>query len=97
MDGGRELSGEGDWCGDQVWGECGGGVKDTTRRPIELINLGPWALTETKPPTKDLIWAGPRHRIHLYQMCSFIFMVGSLTIGVGTVSDSVACIWILFP
>jgi hypothetical protein len=28
-------------------------VKDTTRRPTESINLGPWNLTETEPLTKE--------------------------------------------
>ena len=27
------------------------GVKDTTRRPTESTNLGPWGLTEPGPPT----------------------------------------------
>ena len=29
------------------------GVKDTTRRPTESTNLGPWGLTDTEPPTKE--------------------------------------------
>ena len=27
-------------------------VKDTTRKPTESTNLGPWGLTETEPPTR---------------------------------------------
>lgn len=31
-----------------------GGVKDTTRKPPESTNLGPWwCLTESEPPTKE--------------------------------------------
>jgi hypothetical protein len=33
--------------------EGAGRIKDTTRRPTELINLGPWGLTETESPTKE--------------------------------------------
>ena len=40
-------------------------VKDTTRRPAEPTNLGPWGLTETKPPTKEHTWAGPRPPTHM--------------------------------
>ena len=32
------------------------GVKDTTRRPTESTNLGPWGLTETEPSTKEHAW-----------------------------------------
>ena len=49
-------------------------VKDTTRRPAEPTNLGPWRLTETKPPTKEHTWAGPRPPTHMYQMCSLVFI-----------------------
>lgn len=34
--------------------EEAGGVKDTTRRPTESINLSPWKLTETEPLTKNM-------------------------------------------
>lgn len=35
----------------------GGGKKDTTRRPIDSSNLGPWC-SETGPPTKGFAGAG---------------------------------------
>jgi hypothetical protein len=36
------------------------GVKDTTRRPTESTNLGPWGFTTTEPPSN-----GPRPPTHL--------------------------------
>lgn len=39
--------------GEEARTEEVGGVKDTTGRPTEPINLGPWRLTDTKPPTKE--------------------------------------------
>jgi hypothetical protein len=42
-----------------------GGVKDTTRRPTESSNLGPWGLTVTGPPTKEHAGVGPRSPTHL--------------------------------
>jgi hypothetical protein len=30
-----------------------GGVKDTTRRPTESTNLGPWGLTDPETPTRE--------------------------------------------
>jgi hypothetical protein len=33
--------------------EQAGGVKDTTRRPTDLNNLGHWGLTETESPTRE--------------------------------------------
>ena len=43
-------------------GRTGGdrGVKDTTRRFREPMNLGPWELIESKPQTKERAWTGPR-------------------------------------
>jgi hypothetical protein len=41
------------------------GVKDTTRRPTEPTNLGPWGLTETGPPTREHAEAGPGPPTHL--------------------------------
>ena len=29
------------------------GVKDTKRRPTDSTNLGPWGLTEARPPTRE--------------------------------------------
>ena len=40
-------------------------VKDTTRKPTESTNLGPWWLTETEPPTKEHAQAGPRLPAHV--------------------------------
>jgi len=39
---------------------------DSTERPTESINLEPWGLPKSEPPTKEHIWAGP--------MCSLAFM-----------------------
>jgi hypothetical protein len=41
------------------------GAKDTTKRPSESINLGPWGLTETEPPTKEHAGTGLRPHTHL--------------------------------
>lgn len=51
-----------------------GGVKDTTRKPGESPNLGPWGLTETEPSTKENSGAGPRYPGHLEQMYSSLFI-----------------------
>ena len=51
-----------------------GGVMDTTRRPTESTKLGPWGLMETKPPTKEHVWLGPRPPTHLKQVYNLVFM-----------------------
>ena len=48
-------------------------VKDSTRRPTVLTNLGPWGLTKTEPPTKEHAWTGPRTLSHIQKMCSLVF------------------------
>lgn len=68
-----------------------GGVKDTTRRPEDSTNQGPWGLTEADLPTKDHAVAGPRSPMYLQQVCSLGFM------WVHDVSDTVACLWIPSP
>jgi hypothetical protein len=40
--------------------EQAGEIKDTTRRPTESTNMGPWGLTEPGPPTREHAGAGPR-------------------------------------
>jgi hypothetical protein len=46
-------------CGsEEAWIDWAGGVKDTTRRPTESTNLGPWWLTEMEPSTKEDAMAG---------------------------------------
>ena len=47
--------------GDRIKGA--GEVKDTTTRPTELTNLGPWGLIETEPPTKIMqeLYLDPTH------------------------------------
>ena len=50
------------------------GVKDTTSRPTEPTNLGPWGLTETEAPTKEHAWAGPRPSTHREQMYILVFL-----------------------
>lgn len=50
------------------------GVKDTTKRPTEPINLGPWGLTKAEPLTKEHPLAGPRLPTHMKQMYSLVFM-----------------------
>ena len=39
--------------------------RDTSRRPTESTNLGPWGLTEPQPPSRELAGAGPRSPTHL--------------------------------
>ena len=34
-------------------------------RPKVSTNPDPWELPETKPPTKEHTWAGPRHLAHM--------------------------------
>ena len=42
------------------------GDKNITGRPIESAKPGPFCLSEIEPPTKEYIWAGPRHpRTHV--------------------------------
>ena len=50
----------------RVWNrtEQSGEAKNTTRRPIESTNLGPWGLTETEPPTTEHTGTGPRTPLH---------------------------------
>ena len=60
------------------------------RRPTEPTDLGPWELTETQPPTKE------QERLNLDPLptcskCTTWSSPGPLTIGVWTVSDSIAC------
>jgi len=67
-------------------------VKDTTRRPSQLT----WehgGLTETEPPTKEHAGAGP---MPPHTFVASIQFVGSLTVGLGASTDSVACYWIPF-
>ena len=61
------------------------GVKDTKRRPTDSTNLGPWGLTEARPPTREHTGAGPR---------PLGLRVGPLTSGAEL---SLTCCWILFP
>ena len=60
---------------------------------MEPYNLGPQGLTETEPPTREHAGLGLAYvagvQLGLHP--------SPLTMGVGTVSDSVACLWILFP
>jgi hypothetical protein len=49
-------------------------VKDTTRRPTESTNLGPYWLTETEIATKEHVVARLKLPTHLQQMCSLGFM-----------------------
>ena len=51
--------------GGKVWFVGTRGVKDTTRRPTEPTNLGPWGLTETEPSTGENAWSGPRPPTHI--------------------------------
>jgi hypothetical protein len=59
------------------------GVKDTTRRPTESTNLGPWRVTETEPPTQEHVWTRPRPPTNMKQMCSLVFVWVLQTTGVG--------------
>ena len=45
--------------------EGAGEVKNTTRRPTELTNVGPWGLTETEPSTEGHGWTGTRSPTHM--------------------------------
>lgn len=60
----------------------------TTRRPTESTDLGPGVLTESKTPTKELTWAGPRPPYTF----GVDVQLGPLIIGAqgGVGSDSVA-------
>jgi len=40
---------------------------DSTGRLIRSINLNPWKLSETEPPSKEHTWDGPRH---IYSRCA---------------------------
>ena len=52
---------------DQV--EWARGIKDSTRRPPETTNLGPWGLTEIGPPTKEHAALPSPPPLHLSHMC----------------------------
>ena len=39
-------------------------------------NLGPWELLETKPPTEDHTWAGPRPPVDMQQGAALSSAVG---------------------
>ena len=58
--------------------------KDTTRRNTETANLNPWVLIETNPPGWNRLDLLP---IFDMQLC---LHVCTLSVGVGTVSESVA-------
>ena len=45
--------------------EQAGGIKDTTKKPTESTNLGPWGLTEMELPAKEHAVTGPRFRTYL--------------------------------
>ena len=58
----------------RAWGAVGrvedmiegaGGDRDSTRRPTESTNLGPWRFTETEPPTKEYAGTGLGPPTHL--------------------------------
>lgn len=49
-------------------------IKDNTRRPTEPTDLGPWGPTETEPPTKKHVGAGPISPTHLEQMSSLVLI-----------------------
>ena len=48
-------------------------------------------LTEIEPPTKEHPWAGPRPHHKFVADVQLGLLAGLLTIGVGAVSDTVAC------
>ena len=50
------------------------GDRNSTENSVESINLDPWRLLETEPPTKEHTWAGPRDPTHIKEVCSLVFM-----------------------
>ena len=50
---------------------------------------------ESEPPTRTCVWFRPKHTY--VTDVQFGLHVELLTVGAGTVSDSVACLWICFP
>jgi hypothetical protein len=73
------------------------GVMNTTRRPTESTNMGPWGLTKIKPPTKEHAAAGPSPPYTFVANVQLCLHAGPLTIVVESVSDFAACHWILLP
>ena len=41
------------------------GNRNFTGRPTESINLDPWGLSETEPPTKEHTQVGAKHPAHV--------------------------------
>jgi hypothetical protein len=74
-----------------------GGDRDSIRKPTESTSLDSLVFPETKPPTKEHTWAGPRSStLNIVDMQLGLHM-GPPTTGEGAVTDCVACLWILFP
>jgi hypothetical protein len=69
--------------------EIAGNVKEIARRPEEPTNLGPWDLTDTKPPTREHALNRPPPTF-VADVGLLVLHVGSLIIGAGAVSYSVA-------
>lgn len=40
-------------------------ARDSTGGPTESTNMDPWRLPETKPPTKEQAWVGPRPPVYV--------------------------------
>lgn len=58
--------------------EGGRGVKDTTKRPTEYTNLGPWELRKTEAPTREPAETKPYVAVVLFGL-----HVGPLTTAAG--------------
>ena len=68
----------------------------TPQEEVQSPNLGPWALKQTIPPTKEHVGAGPRCPYTLVVDVQLGLHMSLLTIGTGAVSGSIGCHLVLF-
>ena len=67
--------------------------RDSTERPTESTNLGPWKLPKTESQTKEKTLAGPRSPEHIYVADEQIGVyVGPPKLEQGAVPEPVACL-----
>lgn len=80
----------------EPYGRVGGRIEGsgigTPQEDQQSTLLDPGGLTETEPTTKQHTWVGPSSCFP----CTYVSHV-QLDLHTGTVCDSVACPWILFP
>ena len=83
--------------GDEGMIESSEGDRNAPRRPTQSMNVYPWGLSETEPPTKEHTQAGTQASLHKCSRCAIWFSYGPSKTGVRTIPKVVAYLWSKFP